>query len=142
MIRRPPRSTRTDTLFPYTTLFRSPWPRAARSSRIDLIARQPCGELERLLDVLAFEIRVLDEKLVDGGAVGDLGDDVGHRDPHAADAGAASHFSGLVCDAVERGHGSTPGICSSLPQAARRRGQFGACRLHRGMLDALGRNRI
>src|SRR3546814_6366270 len=29
MIRRPPRSTRTDTLFPYTTLFRSP----ARSSR-------------------------------------------------------------------------------------------------------------
>src|SRR3546814_8480376 len=27
MIRRPPRSTRTDTLFPYTTLFRSPPPR-------------------------------------------------------------------------------------------------------------------
>src|SRR3546814_6134210 len=25
MIRRPPRSTRTDTLFPYTTLFRSNW---------------------------------------------------------------------------------------------------------------------
>src|SRR3546814_1201289 len=25
MIRRPPRSTRTDTPFPYTTLFRSPW---------------------------------------------------------------------------------------------------------------------
>src|SRR3546814_17564207 len=28
MIRRPPRSTRTDTLFPYTTLFRSPGARA------------------------------------------------------------------------------------------------------------------
>src|SRR3546814_11508883 len=28
MIRRPPRSTRTDTLFPYTTLFRS-WPAAS-----------------------------------------------------------------------------------------------------------------
>src|SRR3546814_6353330 len=28
MIRRPPRSTRTDTLFPYTTLFRSPPPDA------------------------------------------------------------------------------------------------------------------
>src|SRR3546814_20794843 len=27
MIRRPPRSTRTDTLFPYTTLFRSTWRR-------------------------------------------------------------------------------------------------------------------
>src|SRR3546814_5270657 len=30
MIRRPPRSTRTDTLFPYTTLFRSSKPAAAR----------------------------------------------------------------------------------------------------------------
>src|SRR3546814_9151716 len=30
MIRRPPRSTRTDTLFPYTTLFRS-FPRTARN---------------------------------------------------------------------------------------------------------------
>src|SRR3546814_10244297 len=30
MIRRPPRSTRTDTLFPYTTLFRSPRPRRPR----------------------------------------------------------------------------------------------------------------
>src|SRR3546814_11646429 len=29
MIRRPPRSTRTDTLFPYTTLFRSPQDRGA-----------------------------------------------------------------------------------------------------------------
>src|SRR3546814_5291064 len=29
MIRRPPRSTRTDTLFPYTTLFRSWWPRGS-----------------------------------------------------------------------------------------------------------------
>src|SRR3546814_17757580 len=30
MVRRPPRSTRTDTLFPYTALFRSADPRAAR----------------------------------------------------------------------------------------------------------------
>src|SRR3546814_5237750 len=32
MIRRPPRSTRTDTLFPYTTLFRSAWQRRAERS--------------------------------------------------------------------------------------------------------------
>src|SRR3546814_6484792 len=33
MIRRPPRSTRTDTLFPYTTLFRSrPFPRVCAST--------------------------------------------------------------------------------------------------------------
>src|SRR3546814_20714588 len=36
MIRRPPRSTRTDTLFPYTTLFRS-------------LAAQPCAAYKRLL---------------------------------------------------------------------------------------------
>src|SRR3546814_7216538 len=33
MIRRPPRSTRTDTLFPYTTLFRSPHQETMRMSR-------------------------------------------------------------------------------------------------------------
>src|SRR3546814_10535232 len=35
MIRRPPRSTRTDTLFPYTTLFRSQAARIASISAID-----------------------------------------------------------------------------------------------------------
>src|SRR3546814_20831181 len=35
MIRRPPRSTRTDTLFPYTTLFRSPGGYGARPARCD-----------------------------------------------------------------------------------------------------------
>src|SRR3546814_7070331 len=33
MIRRPPRSTRTDTLFPYTTLFRSRQPRGLPAAR-------------------------------------------------------------------------------------------------------------
>src|SRR3546814_11663099 len=38
MIRRPPRSTRTDTLFPYTTLFRSPAQSAPRDpARLPLI---------------------------------------------------------------------------------------------------------
>src|SRR3546814_14251680 len=35
MIRRPPRSTRTDTLFPYTTLFRSVRAQAARHPQAD-----------------------------------------------------------------------------------------------------------
>src|SRR3546814_1837484 len=35
MIRRPPRSTRTDTLFPYTTLFRSPPRDAIEQARIN-----------------------------------------------------------------------------------------------------------
>src|SRR3546814_14188626 len=40
MIRRPPRSTRTDTLFPYTTLFRSP---AVAGAGRDLHARSATG---------------------------------------------------------------------------------------------------
>src|SRR3546814_2029131 len=39
MIRRPPRSTRTDTLFPYTTLFRSRHRRTRARSRIAAVAR-------------------------------------------------------------------------------------------------------
>src|SRR3546814_19989784 len=39
MIRRPPRSTRTDTLFPYTTLFRSPFSCKRRTASI---AAQGC----------------------------------------------------------------------------------------------------
>src|SRR3546814_11306029 len=43
MIRRPPRSSRTDTLFPYTTLFRSKWKFAARCSyRISAEYEQSC----------------------------------------------------------------------------------------------------
>src|SRR3546814_1357745 len=47
MIRRPPRSTRTDTLFPYTTLFRSPVHRAAGLRRRRLDAARADGETPR-----------------------------------------------------------------------------------------------
>src|SRR3546814_13248241 len=49
MIRRPPRSTRTDTLFPYTTLFRSPdsglpWPAMpAAFARLATVAAAEAG---------------------------------------------------------------------------------------------------
>src|SRR3546814_5273891 len=52
MIRRPPRSTRTDTLFPYTTLFRS-------VAHID----QP-GKDQRLGPRTAFSETLLDEHLI------------------------------------------------------------------------------
>src|SRR3546814_10253050 len=49
MIRRPPRSTRTDTLFPYTTLFRSVRPaRPAPASA----ARPPCTHARYHLDAV------------------------------------------------------------------------------------------
>src|SRR3546814_2143961 len=47
MIRRPPRSTRTDTLFPYTTLFRSPvlWTLAVGHGRAGSARRQGSEEI-------------------------------------------------------------------------------------------------
>src|SRR3546814_7598432 len=50
MIRRPPRSTRTDTLFPYTTLFRSPADGPRRQGRSGQGAPEPDrqrGEVRR-----------------------------------------------------------------------------------------------
>src|SRR3546814_7600879 len=59
MIRRPPRSTRTDTLFPYTTLFRSiveqgPRPRAARRGKVPL---DELAETVHILDRAELEPR-------------------------------------------------------------------------------------
>src|SRR3546814_5705517 len=54
MIRRPPRSTRTDTLFPYTTLFRS-----AATNRPCCAPRNPRGAArERSYDPAQPEIRI------------------------------------------------------------------------------------
>src|SRR3546814_3877624 len=47
MIRRPPRSTRTDTLFPYTTLFRSAGRRGLFLRRRALRAQAACPPLDR-----------------------------------------------------------------------------------------------
>src|SRR3546814_4346571 len=62
MIRRPPRSTRTDTLFPYTTLFRSP-----KLIKLDevlfgckfTIRRQPCNN-----SITAINIKVILQCLI------------------------------------------------------------------------------
>src|SRR3546814_13484031 len=54
MLRRPPRSTRTDTLFPYTTLFRSQVARWTRQYRMSETEHMP--EVERLIDFLAATI--------------------------------------------------------------------------------------
>src|SRR3546814_21090403 len=52
MIRRPPRSTRTDTLFPYTTLFRSSQP----SARSHSLARNQLGR-SRTINMLLLKIQ-------------------------------------------------------------------------------------
>src|SRR3546814_20012872 len=54
MIRRPPRSTRTDTLLPYTTLFRSPGHRNAQMRIVDrLVARDPDAAFAHIQSLMA-----------------------------------------------------------------------------------------
>src|SRR3546814_18447930 len=69
MIRRPPRSTRTDTLFPYTTLFRSPAYGLAESTLA--VTGNPVGAepVMRCFDVAALErgqVRILDKGVAGG----------------------------------------------------------------------------
>src|SRR3546814_20022802 len=73
-IRRPPRSTRTDTLFPYTTLFRSPVPVSelpvtiddvrAAAERIDgVVERTPSKRSQTLSEVLGTDVVLKFENL-------------------------------------------------------------------------------
>src|SRR3546814_7311986 len=57
MIRRPPRSTRTDTLFPYTTLFRSNDARVFLSQRL-----QPFAQLTSKRIVIECETTLVDDE--------------------------------------------------------------------------------
>src|SRR3546814_20236089 len=91
MIRRPPRSTRTDTLFPYTTLFRSDVDAVVEEARE---ADQPLGPAHVFL-----------QKLHHIGAAGDV---FGRR-VVAAGLGAQGEGGGQVARAFEGEgvHGST-----------------------------------
>src|SRR3546814_14575351 len=77
MIRRPPRSTRTDTLFPYTTLFRS----VAKSSDVPLVTLK---------------------LVIDGGDAADPSGQAGRGDIAAALAlkGAGGHSADELAQAI------------------------------------------
>src|SRR3546814_13499807 len=70
LIRRPPRSTRTDTLFPYTTLFRSPRLRLRRrrGAAVGLAAERRVGALVVLVPVRRHVAVQVDA--VRGGQIG------------------------------------------------------------------------
>src|SRR3546814_2309049 len=92
MIRRPPRSTRTDTLFPYPTLFRS---RPEQHQRA--FARHVGARLVIILAPVAVETmpRVIDEDLSGRVIISDQRLDVRHRD--------------AVVEAAEMGDGGAGG---------------------------------
>src|SRR3546814_4504584 len=74
MIRRPPRSTRTDTLFPYTTLFRS-----ELLSDLVVVFGGDLDPFDRW-HVLAHRFRDSDDRLVDGLRIEDEVGDRAHVD--------------------------------------------------------------
>src|SRR3546814_19656796 len=84
MIRRPPRSTRTDTLFPYTTLFRSYRPGCCPSRtgwRWEQAGRKPAGScgLLQALQVVQVVLAQLAGEAARMAVADRLAVDVGHR---------------------------------------------------------------
>src|SRR3546814_13936774 len=69
MIRRPPRSTRTDTLFPYTTLFRSETDAAhlLGAERIFEVGEAGACKFERLVDMMMRGAARRHEQVPDAG---------------------------------------------------------------------------
>src|SRR3546814_7024075 len=94
MIRRPPRATRTDTLFPYTTLFRSPVG-GHRARRIRACARRPLVAARMDADVRTPQRAAADRarrrrRLLAGQPAGTVACAAG-ADPGAGAAGRAGH---------------------------------------------------
>src|SRR3546814_18393796 len=89
MIRRPPRSTRTDTLFPYTTLFRS----AGKTLQpIDLVL------LEQEFDSAGQALHRVAALAVHGIEI-ELGR---YLDPHLGHSAARRHLEILACMQIGR----------------------------------------
>src|SRR3546814_6907471 len=89
MIRRPPRSTRTDTLFPYTTLFRSGVgaPGIGDPHLVDaqVLASQLRGHLRLEAEAVLLQVQRLDHLTAEGLVAGlhvrevEVGEGVGQR---------------------------------------------------------------
>src|SRR3546814_20425800 len=69
MILRPPRSTRTDTLFPYTTLFRSAQRRAHEQLR-EVREKIPAGTPSDIAAFIDTHILMLDDRSITDATIG------------------------------------------------------------------------
>src|SRR3546814_11115156 len=98
MIRRPPRSTRTDTLFPYTTLFRSPEQEERDAGR--------CEQLERRIQRGDPEDDQQESDAIAQRADVALADTLGDRDRHG----------GYRIGAAEERHRAGGGVADTVGQ--------------------------
>src|SRR3546814_1837647 len=97
MIRRPPRSTRTDTLFPYTTLF--------RSVGVRMIDDQPVRQIAHFLDQPVGE-RIADDQPpgVAAPLPGAQESRLDDEDRRGADVGGVPYDDRIVAAHFEREH--------------------------------------
>src|SRR3546814_16117278 len=101
MIRRPPRSTRTDTLFPYTTLFRSLGLRGVVIRRFD-----PVPAFERFADILDAKL-IRPFVIVVGHAIGwQCIEGYGFDGVHVKSLGVIITIPGCFAPLVEIGRAS------------------------------------
>src|SRR3546814_15713138 len=127
MIRRPPRSTRTDTLVPYTTLFRSQ-PRRSGICRLALFDNRAPDAGDAVERILAPQSRrCMEPKLADRFALSGAHNHRAARSPRASSLPAhnlAQSFPlpGAVQLCPDRKHPLAPGLqvaFEALPQHAR-----------------------
>src|SRR3546814_1648731 len=112
MIRRPPRSTRTDTLFPYTTLFRSPTARAAMSGKWFNAVPYGVDPETHLIDFDQVARLAKEHKptlIIAGGSAYPRIIDFAKFRAIADEVGATfmvdmAHFAGLVASEIGRAH--------------------------------------
>src|SRR3546814_12297751 len=126
MLRRPPRSTRTDTLFPYTTLFRSP--PTSDCSRFLLHCGTPwtCGAAVLSIGRNGIvQVETFDHIIIGGGVLGlsiayhlarDSPDSVLALERNQLATGASTKAAGLILQST-----STPSNPPLEPQATRDR---------------------
>src|SRR3546814_912327 len=122
MIRRPPRSTRTDTLFPYTTLFRSIDARlleGAQQAEAGDLRHLEGGDLAALERDRAAVARVVaDDGVEQGGLAGAVGADesgdlaLRHRE---GDGAVGLHAAERLRHLVDRDHGGAHCAASRSP---------------------------
>src|SRR3546814_11265157 len=122
MIRRPPRATRTDTLFPYTTLFRSDQVGAVARHHGRVVRAGQAGDRAHRVPVAVVELEGVEVAQHHDafGRVGDLAplDPVGEEARLRLALGRHEHADGAVPPGtVERGRGD-PGR-AQRPAAAR-----------------------
>jgi hypothetical protein len=71
-----------------------------------------------LQNVFPFEIGILRQEFINAASGSDLSDDHTHGNANPANASLAAHYSGALCDAIQRFHAGSPAILQCYSKGA------------------------